>query len=139
VQAQIRVEPSHHDQHRDLIEATGDAVASRPPMAAASSDARPLPGRSCEHGQGEEVDGVVRGDLQCRQISASGLMDSLQKGQTPLWSGSAGSTGEPQCLHFSACALIGSRQKGHARVRSPDMACTSGQRVHTSRGAQGAR
>ena len=47
----------------------------------------------------------LRSALQCGQPIASGLMVSLQNGQTPPWSGFVGTISDRQCLHRSAVAL----------------------------------
>jgi hypothetical protein len=88
--------------------APDDAAAERPTVASPKVRSPGAAERSCEHPHvddvelSEDTDGFVRPDLQCRQITASGRIDSLQYGHTPPWPGMVGSMPEPQCLHLRA-------------------------------------
>jgi len=80
----MRVEPSHQVSHCGCLMTPDDAAVERATAAAANCEAPGAHERSCEHPQFDDVelpedsDGFVRRDLQCRQITASGWIDSLQ-------------------------------------------------------------
>ncbi len=83
-QAHIRVEPSHHVSHCGRLVKPDDAAVECPTAAAANSEDARAHETFCEQPQFDDVElhegseGFVRCDRQCRQITASGWIDSLQ-------------------------------------------------------------